>query len=92
MEKKEKEKDMTVNELAIIMRDSFQSNQEYIDKKFDAVDKKFEVVGKRFDQVVEKINNISRNIVDVVHKEEFDKLETRVVDLEKVADLPVKKS
>ena len=74
----------TINELAVIMRDSFQSNQEYMDKKFDAIDKKF-------DHVTEKINNISLNIVDTVRKEDFDKLEDRVDVVEGSLDLKLKR-
>ena len=81
-------------EMAIMVNTAVQSTQdllvEKIDKGFDQVDKRFDVVDKKFDQVTEKINNISWNIVDVVHKEEFDELEMRVGTLE-AANSPHKK-
>ena len=86
-------------EMADMVKNAFQSNQEYMDKRFDAVDKKFDAVDKRFDamdkrfdQVVQEIHKINLNAVDVVHKEDFDKLEDRVVVLEERADLSGKKS
>jgi hypothetical protein len=99
MEKDKKEKDMTIGELAIMMRDSFQGNQDYMDKKFDAIDRKFEQVDRNFKQINEnfkevykKIDNISLNAVDTVKKEEFDKLETRVSDIEEVVELKLKEA
>ncbi len=99
MKKKIEEKDMTVKELVGIMLGAFETNQKYmdkkfdsIDKKFDSIDKKFNLVGENFKEVKQKIDNISLNIVDVVRKEEFEKLETRVVDLEEVTQLSTKKN
>jgi len=83
--KKMKEKDMTVRELSELMLKSFQANQEYMDKNF-------EQVGENFKQVTQKINNISLNIVDVVRKNEFDKLKKQVFDVEEVAGLRLKKA
>lgn len=74
------------DELVGIMFKTFDSNQKYMDKRFDQVDKKCEVLtnemNKNFGEVTKKINNISLNIVDVVRKEEFDKLEIRVSSIE----------
>ena len=90
-------------EMAVMVKNAFQGNQEYMDKKFDATDEKFNAIDKRFEaltgemrsgfnQVTEKINNLSRNTVDVIHQEDFDKLESRVVSLEKIAQPLAKKS
>ena len=75
-------------EMVIMVNTAVQSTQDLLVEKIDKIDKKMD---KRFDQVADKINNISRNIVDMVHKEEFDKLEMRVENLEAV-DLPDKKN
>ena len=73
-----------------IMLDAFQSNQEYMDKRFDNL--AGEVRGG-FKQVTEKINNLSRDAADVVRQEDFDKLETRMVVVEEaVVNLRLKKS
>lgn len=93
MEKKNKktktEEVATINELAIIMRDAFQTNQEYMDKNFQQISENFKQVDVNFQEIKEKIDNLSKNTVDVVHQEEFDKLETRVTDVEAVLDLGV---
>ncbi len=78
-----KRTDTKIDELAVLMHDAFQSNQDYMDKKFDQIDKKFtEVKGA--------INNINLNIVDVVRLEDFNKLEERMIDVEEVLHLKVK--
>lgn len=71
------------------MKDAFQSNQEYMDKRFDML-----TVEMRdgFRKVNTEINKINLNAVDVVRKEEFDKLETRVEDAEEALDLKLKKA
>lgn len=98
MEKKNK-KVTTLNELVGIMLGAFDSNQKYMDKKFDQVDKKFDQVDKNFEhinknfkEVNKKIDNISLNIVDVVRKDEFDKLKSRVINIEEAIDLASKKN
>ena len=110
MKKEIKEKDMKVGELAVLMRDAFQSSQDYMDKKFNSIDEKFDSIDKKFDSIDKKfdslagqmnknfsevkkqIDNINRNNVDVVHQEDFDKLEQRVVDVEEVLHLKIKKA
>ena len=83
---KNKEKDITVKELVGIMLGAFDSNQKYMDTKFDVIDKRFEtitgVMNKNFKEVKEQINNINKNIVDVVRLEDFNKLEVRVEKIE----------
>ena len=82
-----KTKEMTVDELAIIMAKSFSS----IDEKFIAVDKRFDAMDKRFDDVDEKINyrfdslsnRIDHFVVDNVTHEEHHLLESRVSKIEK---------
>lgn len=89
---KKNKKITTLNELVGIMLGAFDSNQKYMDKKFDQVDKKFEHINKNFKEVNKKIDNISLNIVDVVRKDEFDKLKSRVINIEEAIDLPSKKN
>jgi tetrahydromethanopterin S-methyltransferase subunit G len=86
-QKKEKSKNLTE-----MIRDSFQSNQNYMDKKFGEMygymDGKFAQVDKKFEQVTEKINNISLNIVDIVRLDDFEKLKDRVEVVEESLNLP----
>src|SRR2546425_1062205 len=63
--------DEKIDGLAIMMKNAFQSNQEYMEKNFDAIEGNFK-------EVKQQIDNISKNTVDVIHQEEFDKLEDRV--------------
>ena len=73
----------TLDEVVSIMLKAFDSNQEYMDKKFGYIDNKFEHMDKRFDKI-EKI------ILDD-HKERIEKLETKVQYLENILNLPIKK-
>ncbi len=68
-----------------IMLDAFQSNQEYMDKNFD-------IVNKNIKEIHKEVQKVNLNIVDVVHKEEFDKLDSRMVDVEEVVKLRLKKA
>src|SRR3989344_1614714 len=74
------------DELVGIMFKAFDSNQKYMDKRFDIVTEEmregFKKTSENFKEVSKKIDNISSNIVDVVRKEEFDKLEIRVNSIE----------
>lgn len=80
MKKVKNKKAKNLNDLVKVVLDSFQSNQKYMDGRFDKIDQNFNTVKK-------KIDNISLNIVDVVRKEDFDKLEQRVTDVEEAVDL-----
>lgn len=61
-------------EMATMVNTAVQGTQDLLVEKID----------KGFDQVIKKINNISLNTVDVVHKEEFDKLEIDVKKIKKI--------
>ncbi len=84
MEKKNKKEVTTLNEVVGIMLDAFQSNQEYMDKNFKQINENFREVNK-------KIDNISLDIVDIVRKDDFEKLEDRVTIVEEVLDLKLRK-
>ena len=85
--KNPKAKEMTVDELAIIMAKSFSN----MDEKFIAIDGKFEAIDKRFDEMDKKIdyrfdslsNRLDRFVLDNVTHEEHRLLETRVSKIEK---------
>ena len=93
-----KAKEMTVDELAIIMAKSFSSMDEKFEKRFDEMDKKFiaidgkfEAIDKRFDEMDKKINfrfdslsnRLDRFVLDNVTHEEHRLLEVRVSKIEK---------
>ena len=79
---KRNKKVTTLGEVVGIMLKAFDSNQEYMDKKFDKVDKRFDKMDERFDKI-EKI------ILDE-HRERIEKLESKVTYLENILNLPTK--
>ena len=93
----------TIDELAALINSSFQVNQDGMIKRFEYIDKRFEHMDKRFDALTEEmrsgfkkvssqIDKINLNAVDVVRKEEFEKLETRVTDVEEMVNLKLGKA
>ncbi len=90
---------MTLDKLALMIGKGFNGVDKRfaeinatMNEKFEAVDKRFDRVDAKFEQVTKQINNISLSIVDVVHQEEFDKLESRVITVEEKVGLAPKKS
>ena len=89
--KNPKAKEMTVDELAIIMAKSFSIMDEKFETKFAAVDARFDAVDKRFDDMDEKINyrfdalsnRLDHFVLDNVTHEEHRLLEVRVSKIEK---------
>ena len=82
------ESEKSQQEMAVMVKNAFQGNQEYMDNRFDVLTTEmrggFEIVNK-------EINKINLNAVDVVRKEDFDKLESRMVDVEEIVNLQLKK-
>lgn len=83
------EKDMTVNELASLMLKAFDSNQKYMDAKFDSMDQRFEQIEKKFDGKIDGIN-ATIDAMDAKFEGEFkavryqlDKIETKLDKQEK---------
>ena len=85
---------MTLDMLALMIGEGFNG----VDKKFAGIDQKFAVMDQKFEKITkemnqnfsevkQQINTININAVDVVRKEDFDKLENRVVDVEEVLKL-----
>ena len=78
----------TIPQLAKVMRDSFQSHQDLILGEIGSTRREVGSLKTEmrsgFKQMTEKISNVSRNNVDVIHQEDFDKLKDRVVVLEEV--------
>ena len=79
---------MTLDKLALMIGEGFNG----VDEKFVQVNKRFDDVDKKFEQVTQKINNINLNIVDVVRTEDFNKLESRIANIEEALDLKLKKA
>ena len=87
-----KEKITTIPELAVLINNSFQDNQEYMDKRFGDMDKRFGDMDKRFDEVkkelkgeIKKVDTKLTNFIDDYNSE---KLPMRVEYIENVLNLP----
>jgi len=78
--KSSKTKEMTVDELAIIMAKSFSN----IDEKFIAIDGRFDDMDKKMNYHFESLTNRIDDIADNnVKREEYRGLEVRVSKIEK---------
>ena len=82
-------KDITNNDLAVMVANGFSS----VDKRFDSVDKRFDAVDKRFDKVENRLTNVEEAIKSTrqdvlkigdrfVPRYEFDTLLSRVGRIE----------
>ena len=73
---KKAKKEMTIDDLAIVVAKGFGDVMEIMDERFEQVDKRFEQVDKRFGQVDEKLKKIDEKI-----NQRFDGLSNRIDDL-----------
>ena len=75
-QQKENKKITEKDELIGIIKDSFQTNQEYMDRRFDKVENRLEKVEKKLDGFIDTFNE--------------EKLPMRVEYIENVLDIPKK--
>jgi len=64
-----KKKDITIEDLALMVGKGFQS----VDKRFDGIDKRLDRMDKRFDRI--------EKLILTEHKERIEKLEMQVKEL-----------
>jgi len=67
-----KKKDITIDELAIMVNKGFEDSNKNVNKRFEAVD-------KRFDKIEKKLDRITAN-----HGERIEKLEGDVKELKEL--------
>ncbi|HQK64098.1 MAG TPA: hypothetical protein PLF16_03025 [Candidatus Staskawiczbacteria bacterium] len=70
----EEEKDITINELAVIINKGFRGQMDYMEKKFDAIDKRFEDVDKKFEDLKKDVNFLKENAIEqasIPHRVEY---------------------
>ena len=77
---KENKKITNIDELAVMIHNSFQSNQEYMDKKF----------GEVKNELKEEIKGVDRKLNAFIDRYDEDKLPMRVDYIENVLNLPKK--
>jgi len=93
----ENEKQITTNDLAGMIKRSFDG----VDKKLDGVNQRFDSVDKRFDGIdqrlagnTQRLDKLAENqgvimtkLEDIVHHKEFDELRNRVEAIENALSL-----
>ncbi|KKP97460.1 MAG: hypothetical protein US25_C0002G0005 [Candidatus Moranbacteria bacterium GW2011_GWE1_36_7] len=86
-----KKKELTINDLAVMMNEGFEKSGRITDKKiedlagmvqrgFVQIDKRFEQVDKRFEQVDKRFEQVDKRFEQVDKR--FDKLEKKVDDIQ----------
>jgi hypothetical protein len=75
-----KSKNITIDELAIMVNKGFEESTKNVNKRFESVDKRFDGVDKRFDKVEKRLDRIEKLIL-ADHKERIEKLEMEVREL-----------
>ena len=88
----EKEKITTISELAVMIHESFQSNQDYMDKRFDDMqaymDNRFDGVKKDISEVKKDLKGVEKKLDGFIERYDEDKLPMRVEHIENVLNLP----
>lgn len=91
MDKQNKIKKVTtINELAVMINNGFQTNQEYMDKRFDELKGEIKGVDSRLVKVERKLEGVEKKLdgfIDVYAKE---KLPMRVEYIENILNVPKK--
>jgi len=77
-------KNITIDDLAVMMKNSFDGQAEVFSKRFE---EQTEFLNKKFHKIDENLTMIKGQLADVVHKSEFEKLESRVDYLENILAL-----
>ena len=83
-------KDITINELAVMIKNGFDS----VDEKFEGVYDRFDQVDARFNQVDARLDKLEYNqrtiltrLEDVVYKTELDQLKERIKIIEEAISI-----
>jgi len=93
MEKKKKI--TTIEDLATMVNNGFQANQEQFDKidaRFDKMDDRFDKINGRLVNIEIRMDNLEREVEEIrkhqiahtIYRDEFEKLQNRVKALEKL--------
>ncbi|OGZ73081.1 MAG: hypothetical protein A2908_02035 [Candidatus Staskawiczbacteria bacterium RIFCSPLOWO2_01_FULL_38_12b] len=88
--RKDNKKITTINELAEMIRGSFQTAQEHVDGKFYKVDERFDKVENRLDKVEKDLKEVKEKVngfIDTYHEE---KLPMRMDYIENMLNVPKK--
>ena len=83
-----KKQTVTIEHLAQMVQKGFN----HVDEQFKHVDERFEHVDERFNRIDRDLKAIHKELADVVHRREFDRLEERVKEVENLLAMPDKKA
>ena len=78
-----KKKDITIDDLAMMVQRGFSDAAKSIDKRFDAVDVRFDGVDRRLDKMDKRFDRIEKLILSD-HKERIERLEMQVKELKEL--------
>ena len=80
-----KKKNMTTDQLAVMINKGFNGIHEEVDKRFTRVDTRLMHLEIRMDHVEREIETIRKHqIAHTIYRDEFEKLDSRVKALEKL--------
>ncbi len=79
-------KNITIDDLAKMIKEGFDKTVTLV--QFES---QTEIFNKKFDKIEKDLTFIKGQLADVVHKSDFNKLESRVEYLENILNLPTKK-
>jgi archaellum component FlaC len=80
-----KNKNMTIDDLAVMVQKGFADAKDQMDERFDHVD-------ERFGRIDADLKAIRKQLTGVVYRHEFEDLQERVKDLENMLAMPNKKA
>jgi len=80
-------KDITINELAVMVKNGFDGVHETFNERSKQVDERFDRVDTRMDKLEDNQRAILTRLEDVVYKTELDQLKERVKTIEEAISL-----
>ena len=89
-EQNKKEKITTMDELTEIINGGFQTNQEYMDKKFGELNGEISGVKEDLKEVKEKLNKVDKKLGGFINTYHEEKLPMRMGYIENMLNVPKK--
>ena len=86
-----KSKNITLDDLAVMVQQGFAESKEAMDKRFAEVDEEFAKVHEQFTQVHQELRSIRKELEGVVYRPEFEALQDQVRDMQRALSLLKKK-
>ena len=87
-----KPKNTTIDDLAAMVQAGFAESKTHVDKRFAQVDQRFAQVDDQFTQVHHELRAIRKELVGVVYRPEFEALQDKVRDMDRLLNMLKKKA